>query len=1207
MQANVGRGHVSHNLALHLAHENNIDILLLQEPWIFHDLTTKKSLSHPGFQSFSPLSTWSTRPRVFTYVRKTKGLRASQTLSDSSPDLLQICILNRNSPNISIWNVYNAPPNCINAGSGLQTLLNSSETPYFVGGDFNLKHPSWDSSSVHASPHAMDLLQWVSQKNLSLLNPTETPTHRCGGTLDLAFCTQVGATCTIRADLHTTSDHETLISTILLAGLDIGGFEGRLRYDSRDEKLFLTLLGTSQNVPQIFSSLDAEDEANDIVQSIQTALLASCPRSKQNTRGTPWWNEDCKIAARRYHTARRRGPSDLEKMQLRAAVRRAKKEFWQSKIEKANSLTDAYKIVKWHNCGPKFQTPPLREMDGSNQYYSPELKALLFRNTLLSRHLEVEDICDSSPTVASRLIKWEPISEAEVFSATCQVSSTSPGEDELTAPIIRLAWNTHGKRITNLFDRCLHLGVHPKIFKQAKVIILPKSGRRDRSLPSSYRPIALLSCLGKGLERLLARRMSYCASKYEILTQNQCGAIRQRSAVDLKTALICDIRKALLDGKVAGIVTVDVKGAFDGVLCNRLLHRLRTQRWPETLVKWVKSFFQERSARIILDQTTSEPFPILCGLPQGPPISPILFLLYVEPFLRLSRGRFGYADDGCFLATARTLEDCGRKLESKLNQTLQWGYENGVIFDSAKTELQYFHNKRKYTEPSLHTGTYVVNPKDHVRWLGVIFDRKLNFKDQVRRACQRARVVTDHVKRLSNTIRGINPSIIRTALQGTALASLFYGSEVWYGPKTSAWVINQIQVTINQAARAVLPVYKTTPTAALLRETGWGPAITWLNRFRDRLAVRIAATDPKHPLRRRWNSPHFKWIRQRQDLELSCDSLSPPWEQTDTSIAKLGIGAVGRVNGTAEHKKWIKTREHKILDFSVYSDGSVDKDGSAGAAYCIFRGPSKEMAHGFVPLGQTVEIYDAEIHGALEGLRAALDHPMAKFATDLIVYLDNEEAALRLHTGVPTPTSSGLIAEFQTLRKNWETRARSRVARAGKVIIRWIPSHTNIKENDRVDSLAKTACNMPTTRTQASIARARRLIKERYETEISAYWNTNAPERYKRLGIGMTGSPPQELRILTRKNLGNLLAARSGHGNFAAYHRRFKHTDADTNCSCGQERSPEHPFYCRKLRQKRPPRPLNSRNREEDIKWILGTIDGARAFQRWCTEYSPYE
>lgn len=84
----------------------------------------------------------------------------------------------------------------------------------------------------------------------------------------------------------------------------------------------MSLLGTSQDVPQI-SSIDAENEANDIMKSIQRALVASCPQSKQSTRGIAWWNKDYKIAARKYHTARRYGLSDFEKKQRRAAVRHA--------------------------------------------------------------------------------------------------------------------------------------------------------------------------------------------------------------------------------------------------------------------------------------------------------------------------------------------------------------------------------------------------------------------------------------------------------------------------------------------------------------------------------------------------------------------------------------------------------------------------------------------------------------------------------------------------------------------------------------------------------------------------------------------------------------------------------------------------------------------------------------------------------------------
>lgn len=84
---------------------------------------------------------------------------------------------------------------------------------------------------------------------------------------------------------------------------------------------------------------------------------------------------------------------------------------------------------------------------------------------------------------------------------------------------------------------------------------------------------------------------------------------------------------------------------------------------------------------------------------------------------------------------------------------------------------------------------------------------------------------------------------------------------------------------------------------------------------------------------------------------------------------------------------------------------------------------------------------------------------------------------------------------------------------------------------------------------------------------------------------------------MSRKNLRLLLAARSGHGNFASYHHRLKHTEADTVGSGRQDRSPEHPFYCRKLRRKWLPRPSLSTGLNNDIKWILGIVKGARAFE----------
>lgn len=107
------------------------------------------------------------------------------------------------------------------------------------------------------------------------------------------------------------------------------------------------------------------------------------------------------------------------------------------------------------------------------------------------------------------------------------------------------------------------------------------------SQPRAWRPISLLSCFGKGLERLIARRLAWASVHYGVLHPQQAGALRTRSAVDLVTAaLIHDIEIAFSNQQVATLVTMDVQGAFDTVMRDRLILRLREQGWPPHLAPW---------------------------------------------------------------------------------------------------------------------------------------------------------------------------------------------------------------------------------------------------------------------------------------------------------------------------------------------------------------------------------------------------------------------------------------------------------------------------------------------------------------------------------------------------------------------------------------------------------------------------------------------
>lgn len=79
---------------------------------------------------------------------------------------------------------------------------------------------------------------------------------------------------------------------------------------------------------------------------------------------------------------------------------------------------------------------------------------------------------------------------------------------------------------------------------------------------------------------------------------------------------------------------------------------------------------------------------------------------------------------------------------------------------------------------------------------------------------------------------------------------------------------------------------------------------------------------------------------------------------------------------------------------------------------------------------------------------------------------------------------------------------------------------------------------------------------------VNEWWSKVCPARYRDLDLQMRRRKPPEL-ALPQRLLYKLIAARTGHGDFAAYHRRFNHRDADLKCICGQETSPTHFIRCR--------------------------------------------
>ena len=146
-----------------------------------------------------------------------------------------------------------------------------------------------------------------------------------------------------------------------------------------------------------------------------------------------------------------------------------------------------------------------------------------------------------------------------------KVQSSTPGPDAITQEIITAAYKAQPKVLFQVFSILFNYGHHPICWKKATGAILKKNSKPDYSAPKAYRVIALLNCLGKVNERILAKRLGALAEVTHLLYPSQIGGRRSKSAVDAAVLLVDKIQDQKQIGRTTTTLFLDIKGAFDHV------------------------------------------------------------------------------------------------------------------------------------------------------------------------------------------------------------------------------------------------------------------------------------------------------------------------------------------------------------------------------------------------------------------------------------------------------------------------------------------------------------------------------------------------------------------------------------------------------------------------------------------------------------------
>ena len=183
------------------------------------------------------------------------------------------------------------------------------------------------------------------------------------------------------------------------------------------------------------------------------------------------------------------------------------------------------------------------------------------------------------------------------------------------------------KPLLTIFNKSLELGQFPKQWKHAHVIPIFKKG--DNFRPENYRPVSLLSCIGKVFERVVFKYIYNHLHAYDLLYDLQAGFRPGHSTVTQLIEIYHNVCLALENKELSCFTFCDISKAFDRVWIKGLIFKLEKYGFQGQILSWLSDYLHNRTQQVKIEQSVSTVGKLWAGVPQGSVLGPLfIFDLY---------------------------------------------------------------------------------------------------------------------------------------------------------------------------------------------------------------------------------------------------------------------------------------------------------------------------------------------------------------------------------------------------------------------------------------------------------------------------------------------------------------------------------------------------------------------------------------------------
>ena len=449
--------------------------------------------------------------------------------------------------------------------------------------------------------------------------------------------------------------------------------------------------------------------------------------------------------------------------------------------------------------------------------------------TVLNRHFAAQTQLHTTPTLPPPNPRPEPvpalsqisITEQEVLSALNSLNShKSTGPDQLSAKILKMLAILIAEPLAKLFNKSLSTSKFPHHWKEANVTPIFKR-KGSASDPQNYRPISLLCCLSKILEKIVFRRIYDHLSENALLSENQSG-YRPHHSKQLQLAYMTDsLYKSLDKGQDFTAIYLDVTKYFDKIWHKGLLFKCENEFFiTGPLLDWLKSYLTDRRQKVRIGNSYSTTMTINSGCPQGSILGPLLALLYLDGLPdQLTNTALLYADDISINAsyTPDNMIQAQLSLQKDLETIEKYGQQWAITFSPSKTITQTFSTRLNSSLPQFHFLGQPIARTDTHKHLGLTLSSDLRFKAHANTIIRKVNIAMSPLYPIAKFL----PRETLNTIYKTYVRPYFDYCDCIYDGHLTIHDELRLERLQNRSARLVTNTLQRTPTNKLRDELGW--------------------------------------------------------------------------------------------------------------------------------------------------------------------------------------------------------------------------------------------------------------------------------------------------------------------------------------------------------------------------------------------------